>query len=326
MSLLVDGKLEGDWKKQSTKDGEYKRKDSVFRHWITADGSPGPSGDGGFKAEAGRYHLYVSLACPWAHRTLIFRKLKKLEDLISVSVVHPDMGEPGWKFADFPGATVEHNYGFEFMHQVYTKADSRYTGVVTVPVLWDKKNETMVSNESSEIIRMFNSAFNQLTGENTDYYPAELKNEIDEINELVYENVNNGVYRCGFATTQEAYDKAYDRLFTALDQVEERLSRQRYLAGNRITEADWRLLTTLLRFDPVYYSHFKANKKRIKDYENLSNYMRELYQWPGVKETFNLDHIKRHYYWSHEAINPTRIVPKGPELNYDAPHNRERFA
>ena len=326
MSLVKNGKLEGDWLETEQKDGEFVRLDSVFRHWVTPDGSPGPSGQGGFAAEKDRYHLYVSYACPWAHRTLIFRALKKLQDVISVSVVHPDMGPESWKFdAGFPGATVDDVNGFHYMHEVYTLANPRYCGIVTVPVLWDKKQSTIVNNESSEIIRMLNSAFNAFTDVQTDYYPEELRDAIDAINQEVYDNFNNGVYRCGFATSQKVYERAYDRLFATMDKLEQRLSQQRYLAGDVITEADWRLLPTLLRFDPVYYSHFKCNKKRVIDYPNLSNYMRELYQQSGVAPTFNLEHVKRHYYWSHESINPTRIVPKGPELNYDAPHNRDRF-
>ena len=326
MSLVKQGKLKGDWLEEETKDGEFVRMDSVFRNWVTADGSPGPSGKGGFMAEPDRYHLYVSYACPWAHRTLMFRKLKKLDNIISVSVVHPDMGPESWKFDDsFPDATTDHISQFEYMHQVYTLADPQYSGIVTVPVLWDKKQQTIVNNESSEIIRMFNSEFNAFTDDKTDYYPDSLRQEIDAINKLVYNNVNNGVYRCGFARTQGAYERAFDSLFSALDILEERLGQQRYLVSNTITEADWRLLPTLLRFDPVYVGHFKCNLRRIADYPNLSNYLRDLYQQPGIAETFNLTHVKRHYYWSHESINPTRIVPKGPEIDYLAPHDRQRF-
>ena len=306
MSLVKQGKLQGDWLEEETKDGEFVRLDSVFRNWVTADGSPGPSGEGGFIAEPGRYHLYVSYACPWAHRTLMFRALKKLENIISVSVVHPDMGPESWKFDDsFPDATPDHINEFKFMHQVYTLADPQYSGIVTVPVLWDKKQQTIVNNESSEIIRMFNSEFNAFTDNKTDYYPDALREEIDDINKFVYSDINNGVYRCGFARTQRAYERAFDSLFSALDTLEERLSQQRYLVGNTITEADWRLLPTLLRFDPVYVGHFKCNQRRIADYPNLSNYLRDLYQQPGIAETFNLEHVKRHYYWSHESINPT---------------------
>ena len=325
MSLLIKGKLTPGWLDDETVEGEFVRRDSQFRNWITTDGSPGPSGEGGFAAETGRYHLYVSYACPWAHRTLIFRVLKKLQDIITVDVVHPDMGEEGWKFAEFPGATRDTVNHCDFLHQVYTLAQADYTGIVTVPVLWDKQRKTIVNNESSEIIRMLNSVFNHLTGDQSDYYPENLRTEIDTINEPIYDSVNNGVYRCGFATTQQAYEKAFDALFGMLDQLEARLSKQRYLVGNRLTEADWRLLPTLLRFDPVYVGHFKCNLRRIADYPNLSNYLRDLFQQPGVAQTFFLDHIKRHYYYSHPSINPTRIVPKGPLIDYFAPHDRERF-
>ncbi|WP_455220799.1 glutathione S-transferase family protein [Kaarinaea lacus] len=326
MSLVKDGVLQGDWLQEETKDGEFVRWDSVFRHWVTEDGAAGPSGEGGFKAEPNRYHLYVSLACPWAHRTLIFRKLKNLEDVISVSVVHPGMGPESWKFdSSFPGATTDHINHCKYLHEVYAMADERYSGIVTVPVLWDKERRTIVNNESSEIIRMFNSAFNAFTDVTTDYYPEPLRADIDSINQFVYENVNNGVYRCGFASTQAAYERAFDALFNALDILEQRLDKQRYLVGNRITEADWRLLPTLLRFDPVYVGHFKCNLRRIADYPSLSNYLRDLYQQPGIASTFNLEHTKHHYYWSHESINPTRIVPKGPALEYTAPHDRDRF-
>ena len=325
MSLMVNGELRPQWLQAEQHDGNFVRQDSQFRHWVTADGSPGPSGEGGFQAEPGRYHLYVSYACPWAHRTLIFRALKGLEALISVSVVHPDMGDEGWKFAAFPGATPDAINGFSFMHELYRLADAHYSGIVTVPVLWDKQRQTIVNNESSEIIRMFNGAFNHLTGNHDDYYPPHLRDEIDTVNTVIYDNINNGVYRCGFAATQAAYELAFDALFETLDMLEERLSRQRYLAGSQITEADWRLLPTLLRFDPVYVGHFKCNLRRIVDYPQLSNYLRDLYQQPGIAETFNLEHVKRHYYVSHETINPTRIIPKGPALDYEAPHDRARF-
>jgi len=322
MSLMQNGQLLEDWLDAETENGEFVRQDSQFRHWITPDGSAGPTGEGGFKAEPGRYHLYVSLACPWAHRTLIFRKLKKLEDLISVSVVHPHMGPRGWDFRDYPGATGDTVNGFEYMHQLYSLADPHYSGIVTVPTLWDKQRNTIVNNESSEIIRMLNSAFDQWADVSVDMYPELLRRSIDEINDVVYENVNNGVYRVGFASTQRAYEKNFDRLFSALDELEQRLSRQRYLTGNRITEADWRLFPTLLRFDAVYVGHFKCNKKRIADYPNLFNYLLELYQIPGIAETVNFDHIKQHYYYSHVELNPTRIVPKGPEQDLNQPHNR----
>jgi putative glutathione S-transferase len=327
MSLVKNGKLEGDWLKEETRDGEFVRMDSVFRHWVTPDGGPGPTGKDGFKAEPGRYHLYVSYACPWAHRTLMFRALKKLDKLITVSVVHPGMGPESWKFdSSFPGATEDPLHQAEFLHELYTRADSAYSGIVTVPVLWDKQQNTIVNNESSEIIRMFNSAFDAYTDVKTDYYPEAQRDEIDAINQVIYGNVNNGVYRCGFAQTQQAYEKAFDNLFNTLDMLEQRLDKQRYLVGNSITEADWRLLPTLLRFDPVYVGHFKCNQQRIVDYPNLSNYLRDLFQQPGIGDTFNLEHVKYHYYWSHDSINPTRIVPKGPVLNYMAPHNRDRFS
>lgn len=326
MSILLDGELKLDWKPSTSKEGEFVRQDSQFRHWVTSDGQAGPTGEAGFRAESDRYHLYVSLACPWAHRTLIFRKLKKLESLISVSVVSPDMGEEGWKFEGFAGATEDHLHGYEYMYEVYQQTQADYSGIVTVPVLYDKQQQTIVNNESSEIIRMFNSAFNDLTGDQTDYYPAALRKEIDKINEFVYHGINNGVYRTGFATTQAAYERAFDNLFNALDEMEERLSGQRYLVGSRLTEADWRLFVTLVRFDPVYVGHFKCNRQRIMDYPNLSNFMRELYQHPGIAETVNIAHIKRHYYWSHPSINPTRIIPRGPTIDYSLPHDRDRFA
>ena len=257
---------------------------------------------------------------------MIFRKLKELEDIISVSVVNPEMLDKGWSFKDYPGSTADHINHFDYMYQTYALADPDYSGIVTVPVLWDKRRNTIVNNESSEIIRMLNSAFSAFTDNDDDYYPESLRSEIDEINEFVYDNINNGVYKCGFAQSQKAYEKAFNNLFAALDAIEERLSHSRYLAGSQITEADWRLFTTLLRFDPVYVGHFKCNLRRIADYQQLSNYLRDLYQHPGIADTFNLDHIKRHYYYSHESINPTRIIPKGPELNYDAPHDRDRFS
>ena len=321
MSLLINGELKDDWEIASNKDGEYVRKDSQFRHTI----SPQPETGNPFHAESGRYHLYVSYACPWAHRTLIFRELKQLQDHISVSVVSPDMGTEGWHFSPFPDSTIDHLYNSSFMYELYVKSQADYTGIVTVPVLWDKHTQTIVNNESSEIIRILNTAFNEITGNTDDYYPEELRTDIDDVNKLVYDNVNNGVYRAGFASTQEAYDKAFTRLFDALEQLEQRLGEKRYLTGNRITEADWRLFTTLLRFDPVYVGHFKCNLKRIADFPNLSNYMRELYQVPGISKTFNLAHVKRHYYWSHKSINPKGIVPQGPALDYDKAHNRDKI-
>lgn len=316
MGLLVDGQWRDAWYDTAKTGGRFVRGESAFREWVTADGSSG------FKAEPGRYHLYVSPACPWAHRTLIFRRLKRLEEAISVSVVDPHMGADGWRFSNGPGCIPDTVNGFSHLHQAYTTAKPDYTGRVTVPVLWDKKTRVIVNNESSEIIRMFNRGFGD--GE-ADFYPEELRGEIEEINELVYENINNGVYKCGFATTQDAYGEAFDALFQALDQIEGRLARQRYLVGERITEADWRLFPTLVRFDAVYYGHFKCNLRRLVDYENLWNYTRELYQVPGVAETMNMDHTKRHYYGSHKTINPTGIVPRGPEIDFAAPHNRDRL-
>ncbi|MEM9999416.1 MAG: glutathione S-transferase family protein, partial [Pseudomonadota bacterium] len=301
MGLLVEGKWQDKWYDTKSTGGKFVRKDSAIRNWVTADGEPGPSGVGGYKAESGRYHLYVSLACPWAHRTLIFRKLKGLEPHIDISIVHHFMGENGWTFKTEGPATGDKLFGSEFMHEVYTRAISDYTGRVTVPVLWDKKTNTAVSNESSEIIRMFNSAFNGLTGDTQEFYPEHLRAEIDAVNERIYHTVNNGVYKSGFATSTEAYEEAVTALFDSLDWLEERLSDQRYLMGDSLTEADWRLFTTLVRFDPVYVGHFKCNIRRISDYPNLWGYTRELYQMPGIAETFDIDYTKRHYYASHES-------------------------
>jgi glutathionyl-hydroquinone reductase len=322
MGMLVEGVWKDVWYDTKETKGHFKRAASQFRNWVTADGSAGPTGTGGFRAEAGRYHLYVSLACPWAHRTLIFRKLKKLEGLVSVSIVDPLMLENGWEFKDRDGGTVDHLFGAKAMWEIYVRADPSYSGRVTVPVLWDKQTGTIVNNESSEIIRMFNSAFDGLTGSTKDYYPAGLRAEIDSLNELVYDTVNNGVYKCGFATTQEAYEENVGKLFETLALLDERLGRNRYLMGDRVTEADWRLFTTLVRFDAVYVGHFKCNIRRIEDYENLPGYLRELFQVPGVRETVNLHHIKDHYYRSHKTINPTGVVPVGPELDFDRPHGR----
>ena len=325
MGRLVDGVWQDVWYETRETGGKFERAASRFRDWVTTDGTPAPGRERGFKAEPGRYHLYVSWACPWASRTLIFRKLKKLENVISLSVVHHFMGENGWTFLKEDSATGDTLYGLDYLHQIYTKADPTYSGRVTVPVLWDRKEETIVNNESSEIIRMLNSAFDEWGDASVDFYPKPLRAEIDAINDLVYPAINNGVYRAGFATTQEAYEEAFNELFSALDEVEERLSRQRYLVGDRLTEADWRLFTTLVRFDAVYYSHFKCNLRRIADYPNLSNYLRDLYQVSGVADTVNMLHIKNHYYRSHHTINPTRIVPLGPQLDFDAPHDRARF-
>jgi putative glutathione S-transferase len=329
MGLLIDGVWHDDsHDSKQIQGGRFVRPQTRYRNWITPDGSPGPTGDGGFAAERDRYHLYVALACPWAHRTIIFRRLKQLEDVISLSVVEPLQGDRGWTFGDYPGATPDTVNGKTTLADVYLIADPRFSGRVTVPALWDKQRRTIVNNESAEIIRMLNSAFGRFTKVTTDYYPLALHEEIDRINARVYESVNNGVYRAGFATTQEAYEEAYRALFlfATLDMVEERLSQRRYLVGAEITEADWRLFTTLIRFDAVYYGHFKCNRQRIVDFPNLSNYLRDLYQVPGVAETVSLDHIKRHYYASHRRINPSGIVPLGPKLDFMAPHDRSRFA
>lgn len=325
MGLLIDGKWQDSWYDTESSGGEFRREAARLRNWITADGSAGPSGVEGFKAESGRYHLYVSYACPWAHRTLIFRKLKQLEDHVGVSVVSPLMLAKGWTFKEEEGSTGDALKGFKFLHQVYTAHNSTYSGRVTVPILWDTQRHCVVNNESSEIIRMFNSAFDDITGDRQDYYPASLRSTIDQINDLVYQNINNGVYRCGFATRQPAYEKAYNQLFDALDKVESILSGQRYLVGATLTEADWRLFTTLIRFDAVYHGHFKCNRQRLEDFPSLSNYVRELFQWPGISETVHFDHIKRHYYYSHHMINPNRIVPVGPDVDYGGAHNRHRL-
>ncbi len=325
MGLLIDGEWHDKWYDTDSTGGRFERSAAAFRNWITADGSPGPDGKGGFRAEAGRYHLYVALACPWAHRTLIFRKLKGLEDMISLSIVNPIMREHGWTFRDGYRVRTDPIHDAEFMHQVYTAAKSDYSGRVTVPVVWDKQENTIVSNESADIIRMFNSAFDGVGARAGDFYPEDLRAEIDAVNELVYDNVNNGVYKSGFATTQDAYEEAVVPLFETLDQLEERLSENRYLCGSRLTEADWRLFTTLVRFDAVYVGHFKCNIRRIADYHNLSNYLLELYQMPGISETVDLHAIKLHYYGSHDTINPHYIVPMGPALDFHRKHDRERL-
>lgn len=317
MGLLVDGVWHDKWYDTAESGGRFVRKESQFRHWVTPDGAPGPSGDGGFPAEPGRYHLYVSLACPWAHRALIVRSLKGLEEMISVSVVHWLMRGEGWTFAAGPGVVPDTVNGAERLYEVYVKAQPGYTGRVTVPVLWDRERATIVNNESSEIIRMFNTAFDGLGAKPGDYYPEALRPEIDEINARVYATLNNGVYRSGFATTQEAYEEAVNPLFDTLDWLEETLSDGRpYLCGQTLTEADWRLFTTLVRFDPVYVGHFKCNRRRIADYPHLSAYTKRLYEHHGVAGTVDFDHIKRHYYESHRHINPTGIVPVGPDLPF----------
>jgi glutathionyl-hydroquinone reductase len=323
MGLLVDGVWQQDGTR--TKDGHFIRPTTQFRNWVTADGSAGPSGEGGFKAEANRYHLYVSLACPWAHRTVIFRKLKALENVIGLSVVSPDMLDDGWTFNTEEGSTGDGVNGKAKLSEIYLLANPTYSGRVSVPVLWDKQRKTIVSNESSEIIRMLNTAFDAFTNEHADYYPQALRAEIDRINDMVFANVNNGVYRAGFATSQEAYEEAFRNLFDTLDELEMILDRHRYLVGGEITEADWRLFCTLIRFDAVYYSHFKCNWRHISEYPNLSNYLRDLYQVPGVSETVSIAQIKRHYYFSQRRVNPTGIVPVGPQLDFAAPHDRGRF-
>ncbi|MCP5207888.1 MAG: glutathione S-transferase family protein [Hahellaceae bacterium] len=321
MGILIKGQWVDQWY-QATADGEFVRETAKLRHWITPDGSAGPTGSSGFTAESGRYHLYVSLACPWAHRTLIFRQLKQLQNHITVSVVATDMLADGWTFDKANGSTGDHLYDKTFLYQLYTHNIADYSGRVTVPVLWDKKQQCIVNNESAEIIRMFNHAFNAITGNKDDYYPERLRASIDDINETIYENINNGVYRAGFASTQAAYDQAYHKLFTTLDSLESLLARRRYLLGGQITEADWRLFTTLIRFDSVYHGHFKCNRQRLEDFPHLANYLRELYQLPGIASTVNFDHIKRHYYYSHQMINPSRIIPQGPDIDYQQPHNR----
>ena len=316
MGLLQNGQWVDQWYNTDASHGEFRRQDSRFRSWLTPEGEAGPDGERGFKAEKGRYHLYVSLACPWAHRTLIFRKLKQLEDYIDVTVVDPIMLENGWELSD-------PRQNLDFLYQLYLKADASYEGRVTVPVLWDTHTKTIVSNESSEIIRMFNTAFNHLTGNSDDYYPESLQDKIQALNERVYDTINNGVYLAGFATTQTAYDQAFLTLFDSLDWVEGILSQQRYLAGDKITEADWRLFTTLIRFDAVYFGHFKCNRQRLADYPSISAYVRELYQVPGVSETVDIEHIKTHYYASHRTINPTGVIPLGPKQDFDKPHGRK---
>ncbi len=323
MGLLVDGVWQQDGIR--TKDGHFVRPTTSFRNWVTPDGSPGSSGEGGYLAEAGRYHLYVSLACPWAHRTVIFRKLKGLENVISMSIVSPDMFKDGWTFNKDEGSSGDEVNGKSKLSEIYVLANPRYTGRVSVPVLWDKQNKTIVSNESPEIIRMLNSAFDAFTNIHTDYYPKKLRPEIDRVNDLVYPNINNGVYRAGFATAQTAYELAFRSVFDTLDEIEQILAQHRYLVGNVVTEADWRLYCTLIRFDAVYYSHFKCNWRHIYEYLNLSNYVRDLHQVPGVAETTSLDQIKRHYYGSQRQVNPTGIVPIGPQLHFAAKHDRARF-
>jgi glutathionyl-hydroquinone reductase len=324
MGFFVDGVWQQDGARTDAS-GAFQRPTTKFRNHVTGDGNPGPTGDPGFKAEPGRYHLYVSRACPWAHRTMIFRKLKKLENAISMSVVSPDLGSDGWTFDRASGSTGDELNGAGKLADIYLMADRRYSGRVSVPVLWDKQRRSIVNNESAEIIRMLNTAFDAYTNDRTDYYPAAQRAEIDRLNERIFATVNNGVYRCGFASTQAAYEDAFHALFGTLDDLDARLAISRYLVGNTVTEADWRLFTTLVRFDAVYYVHFKCNKRRIEDYRNLSNYVRDLYQVPGVAETVAIDEIKRHYYGSHRHINPRGIIPVGPDLDFTRPHDRGRF-
>jgi len=323
MGQLIDGKWNTAWYDTKKTAGKFVRSAAQFRNWVTTDGSAGPSGIGGFKAESGRYHLYVSYACPWAHRTLIFRQLKGLQDHIAVSVVHPDMLDDGWTFAtDFPGTTGDPVNSAKFLRDIYVTSDPTVSTRVTVPILWDKTANQIVSNESSEIIRMFNSAFNDITGNTDDYWPMALRDDIEVMNGRIYSNVNNGVYKAGFATTQTAYDDAVHTLFDTMDWLEDHLSQSRYLMGDTITEADWRLFTTLARFDLVYHLHFKCNRNRIVDFPNIWGFTRELYQWPGVADTVRFDHFVRHYHYSHETINPHRILPINPLIDWMEPHGR----
>ena len=324
MGMLINGKW-SDEDQFRNKEGRFVRPESSFRSWVTDDGTKGPTGEAGFKAETDRYHLYITHNCPWAYRTAIFRKLKKLEDIISISIGGSSYKDEGWTFNDEPGAVTDKVNNIFHLHELYSQADPSYTGRVTVPTLWDIKKQTIVNNESSEIIRMFNSAFDGLTEDTSDFYPSDLRNEIDTVNELIYSTVNNGVYRTGFAVTQKAYEEAFDKLFQTLDLLEERLGQQKYLVGDRLTEADWRLFSTLLRFDIVYFGHFKCNKKHIYEYPNLWNFTLELYQYPGIAEITDFEHIKRGYYHLMPNVNPNGIVAKGPNINFDQKHNRDRF-
>jgi putative glutathione S-transferase len=324
MGLLIDGKWHDVWYDTKASRGRFVRSESQFRNWVTRDGSAGPTGRGGFRAEPHRYHLYVAFACPWAHRTLIVRKLKGLEPLISISAVNSYMGDDGWTFEPGPEVVPDDVNGAKRLYELYLIADARYSGRATIPLLWDKEQRTIVSNESADIVRMLNAAFDEAGANDNDYYPEELRTEIDELNALIYPNVNNGVYRAGFATTQEAYEEAVVPLFDTLDELDERLEDRRYLTGRRLTEADIRLFTTLVRFDPVYSLHFKCNKRRIVDYPNLWGFLRDIYQQPGIADTVHIDFIKSHYYRSHPTVNPSRIVPIGPELDYWEPHGREK--
>ena len=325
MGLLVDGTWHDVWYDTKASQGRFVRTEAQFRNWVTADGSAGSSGRAGFRAEPNRYHLYVGFACPWAHRTLILRQLKGLEAMISVSATNCYMGVEGWTFAPGPETIADDVNHVQRVYELYTLADPNYSGRATIPILWDKRERTIVSNESAEIVRMLNSAFDNVGANGNDYYPPALRAEIDEWNAFIYPNLNNGVYRAGFATTQEAYEEAATAVFAALDRIEQHLSKRRYLAGSQLTEADIRLFTTLIRFDPVYHTHFKCNLRRVIDYRNLWGFVREIYQLPGIASTVHIDFIKRHYYGSHANLNPTRIIPIGPKLDYLAPHDRDRF-
>ncbi|MDV2856671.1 glutathione S-transferase family protein [Oceanimonas sp. CAM02] len=323
MGKLIEGVWHDVWYNTDKNKGRFERSESRYRNWVTADGSPGPTGDGGFAAEPDRYHLYVSLACPWAHRTLIMRKLKGLEDLITISVVHPLMQEHGWTFdTGFDDTTGDQLYGHNYLHQLYTQADPHYSGRVTVPILWDKQRQTIVSNESADIVRMFNSAFDKVGAHTGNYYPAELQEQIEQLNSTIYDTVNNGVYKAGFATSQAAYDEAIEPLFATLDRLEQHLNTRRWLLGNRLTEADIRLWTTLVRFDAVYHTHFKCDRRRISDYHNLYGLLRDLYQQTGIADTVNMDHIRHHYFCSHSTINPSGIISAGPQQDWWQPHDR----
>ena len=326
MGLLIEGKWHTDWYDTKSSNGNFVRKEAQFRNWVTRNGNAGPTGVGGFKSEPNRYHLYVSLACPWAHRTIIYRKLKGLEDMISMSVVNAFMGDKGWTFTPGEGVVPDPIMNASNLHEIYTATQGNYSGRVTVPILWDKDTNTIVSNESSEIIRMFNSAFDDVGALPGDFLPEELLEEIEELNTLIYPTINNGVYRAGFATTQDAHNEAVAEIFDTLDQLEERLSNNRYLTGNTITEADWRLFTTLVRFDSVYVGHFKCNLCRIIDYPNIWGYVRDIYQIPGIADTVSMDNIKTHYYASHETINPSQVIPMGPKIDFNMPHDREKRA
>ncbi|MGM3173090.1 glutathione S-transferase family protein [Dickeya lacustris] len=325
MGLLVDGVWHDTWYETQSSGGHFRRPQTFFRHWVTRDGEPGPTGSGGFKAEPGRYHLYVSLACPWAHRTLLLRKLKGLEQHIGVCVVHPLMLNQGWTFAnDFPHTTGDTLYQHEYLYQLYLQAKADYSGRVTVPVLWDTHQHTIVSNESADIIRMFNSAFDECGAAPGDYYPPALTTQINELNAWIYHQFNNGVYKAGFATSQQAYDDAVSQVFQALDRLETLLGEHRYLTGDSLTEADIRLWTTLIRFDPVYHTHFKCDKRRLTDYPHLYGYLREIYQMPGIADTVDMDNIRHHYYRSHATLNPQGIISVGPEIDLTAPHGRDK--